>query len=145
MGRPTLPTLSETLSALLAEETHLKTLTSNSPVSQHSVLGVRPLFTEVIAAASSKKTPCSNCGRTNHPDEWCFKKYPHLLAEMRAKRSASRRGTTSSGTQTTASQFPAAAHQQLAPQFQQQFSSTISAPVSAYMSASSVLSITSRY
>ena len=91
LGRPTLPTLSETLSALLAEETRLKTLTSNSPVSQHSVLGVPPLFTEVAAAASSKKTPCSHCGRTNHPDERCFKKYPHLLAEMQAKRSASRR------------------------------------------------------
>ena len=141
LGRPTLPTLSETLSALLAEETRLKTLTSNSPVSQHSVLGVRPLFTEVIAAASSKKTPCRHCGRTNHPDERCFKKYPHLLAEMRAKRSASRRGTTTSGTQTAAFQFPqAAAHQQSAPQFQQQSSSTISAPVSAYMSASSLSS-----
>jgi hypothetical protein len=127
LGRPTLPTLSETLSALLAEETRLKTLALNLSVSQHSVLAVLPLFAEVAAAASAQKTPCSHCGKTNHPDVRCLKKYPHLLAEMRAKRSASRRGTTSSGTQTAASQFPAAAPppfqlfpQQPGPQYHQQ-------------------------
>jgi len=52
LGRPTLPTLSETLSALLAEETRLKTLTSNSPVSQHSVLKLQqqPLLKRLLAA-----------------------------------------------------------------------------------------------
>ncbi|CAN6338436.1 unnamed protein product [Urochloa humidicola] len=72
LGRPTLPTLSETL---MAEETRLKTLAANSMVSQqHSVLAVPPLSIEVdvAAAASSKKallkTPCSHCGRTNHSD-----------------------------------------------------------------------------
>ncbi|XP_022679406.1 uncharacterized protein LOC111256097 [Setaria italica] len=152
LGRPTLPTLSEALSALMAEETRLKTLTA--PVSQHSVLAAPSLSVSVAAPATSQKTPCSQCGRTNHPDERCFKKYPHLLAEMRAKRAASCRGplAASSSTQAVAApQFQATAPQfqqavasqfQLhsAPQFQQQSSSTTSAPVSAYMSASSLSS-----
>ncbi|XP_004958537.1 uncharacterized protein LOC101752932 isoform X2 [Setaria italica] len=152
LGRPTLPTLSEALSALMAEETRLKTLTA--PVSQHSVLAAPSLSVSVAAPATSQKTPCSHCGRMNHPDERCFKKYPHLLAEMRAKRAASRRGplAASSSTQAVAApQFQATTPQfqqavapqfQLhsAPQFQQQSSSTTSAPVSAYMSASSLSS-----
>ncbi|CAL4899678.1 unnamed protein product [Urochloa decumbens] len=59
LGRPTLPTLSETLSALMAEETRLKTLAATSVVmsQQHSVLTVPPLSVEVdvAAAAPSKK------------------------------------------------------------------------------------------
>ncbi|CAL4924574.1 unnamed protein product [Urochloa decumbens] len=75
LGRPTLPTLSETLSALLAEETRLKSLAAHSMVSQqHSVLAVPPLPVEVEVAAAtfskkaSQKTPYSHYGRTNHPD-----------------------------------------------------------------------------
>jgi len=99
LGRPTLPTLSETLSALMAEETRLKSLAAHSMVSeQHSVLAVPPLPVEVEVAAAtsskvSQKTPCSHCGKTTHPDSRCFKKYPHLLAEMRDKCAASRRGS----------------------------------------------------
>ncbi|CAN6288509.1 unnamed protein product [Urochloa humidicola] len=99
LWRPTLPTLSETLSALMAEETRLKTLAAQSVMSQqHSVLAIPPPSIEVeVAAASlskkpSQKAPCSHCGRTNHPNSKCFKKYPHLLAEMREKRATSRRG-----------------------------------------------------
>ncbi|CAN6209409.1 unnamed protein product [Urochloa humidicola] len=173
LGRPTLPTLSETLSALMAEETRLKTLAANSMVSQqHSVLAVPPLSIEVdvAAAASSKKapqkTPCSHCGRTNHPDSRCFKKYPHLLTEMRAKRVASRRGSQAapSSTPEPSLQFPASAampqflqqsapQYQLfpqhlasqhaavnAPQFQQQISSTVPPPLTAYTSNASLSS-----
>lgn len=139
MGRPTLATLSEALSALMAEETRLKTLTASSLISQHSFLSVPSLPVPIAAPATSQKTPYSHCGRTNHPDLRCFKKYPHLLAEMRAKRAASRRGThaTSPSTQVAATpQFS----QQSTPQLQQQSSSTISAPVSAYMPASSLSS-----
>jgi hypothetical protein len=90
LGRPTLPTLSEALSALIAEETRLRSIAANPPLSQHSVLAVPPL---PVQAAGPAKTPCSHCGRTNHPDVRCFKKYPHLLAEMKAKRATSRCGT----------------------------------------------------
>jgi hypothetical protein len=69
------------MSALIAEETRLKTIAANSPLSQHSVLAVPPL---PIQAAGPAKTPCSHCGRTNHPDVRCIKKYPHLLAEMKS-------------------------------------------------------------
>ncbi|CAN6310327.1 unnamed protein product [Urochloa humidicola] len=131
LGRPTLPTLSETLSALMAEETQLKSLAAHSMVSQqHSVLAVPlPVEVEVAAATSSKKAskiPCSHCGRTNHPDSRCFKKYPHLLAEMRDKRAASRRGqphAAPSSTLEPSLQFPASAAmpqfiQQSVPQYQ---------------------------
>ncbi|CAO2147225.1 unnamed protein product [Urochloa humidicola] len=171
LGRPTLPTLAETLSALMAEETRLKTLSANSMVSQqHSVLAVPPPSVEVAAAVSSKKTPqktpCSHCGRTNHTDSRCFKKYPHLLIEMREKRAASRRGTqaTPSSTSGPSFQFPASAAMpqflqqsappyQLfphhlapqnsavsAPQFQQQPSNTMAAPLNAYTSSASLSS-----
>ncbi|CAN6216076.1 unnamed protein product [Urochloa humidicola] len=160
LGRPILPTLSETLSALMAEETRLKSLAAHSMVSQqHSVLAVPPLPVEgEVAAAtfSKKKIPCSHCGRTNHPDSRCFKKYPHLLAEMRDKRAASRRGSHAapSSTPEPSLQFPASAampqfvqqpvpqyqlfpqhlvppHSAVsAPQFQQQTSSTMPSSVS---------------
>ncbi|OEL34059.1 hypothetical protein BAE44_0004923, partial [Dichanthelium oligosanthes] len=136
LGRPTLPTLSEALSSLMAEETRLKTLTANSPMSQHSVLAVPPVSVQVAAPVTSQGTPCSHCGRKNHPDERCFKKYPHLLAEMRARRAVSHRGPPAASSDiqavATAPQF-----QQSVPHFQQQSSSNISVPVSAYMSASS--------
>jgi len=160
LGRPTLPTLAEALSALMAEETRLKTMSAFSPMSQLSVLAAPSMSDQVAAAATSQKTPCSHCGRTNHPDERCFKKYPHLLVQMR-KRASSRRGIPASSSSThvaAPSQLQAAApqlpqdyvpqpsatiyqlfpqHQQpSAHQFQQQSSNTISAPVSACMSAS---------
>jgi len=36
-----------------------------------------------------KRAKCHHCGRQNHPVERCFKKYPHLLRESRAKRAVS--------------------------------------------------------
>jgi hypothetical protein len=42
LGRPTLPTLSEAVSALIAEETRLRTLAAPSIVPQHSVLAAPP-------------------------------------------------------------------------------------------------------
>ncbi|CAD6267991.1 unnamed protein product [Miscanthus lutarioriparius] len=131
LGRPTLPTLAETLSALIAEETRLRTIAANLPVSQHSVLAIAPLSIQAAASApaTSHGIPCSHCGQTNHPDARCFKKYPHLLAEVKAKRAASRRGTAATFSDRT----------QAAPPPQQQ-SSSLSAPVSAYMSASSLSS-----
>jgi hypothetical protein len=100
LGRPTLPTLSETLSTLMVEETRLKSLAANSMMpEQHSVLAVPPLPVEVdIAAATSskkvsQKPPRSHCGKTTHPDNKCFKKFPHLLGELRDKCGASRKGS----------------------------------------------------
>jgi len=131
LGRPTLPTLAETLSALIAEETRLRTIAANLPVSQHSVLAIAPLSIQAAASApaTSHGIPCSHCGQTNHPDARCFKKYPHLLAEVKAKRAASRRGTAATFSDRT----------QAAPAPQQQ-SSSLSAPLSAYMSTSSLSS-----
>ena len=131
LGRPTLPTLAETLSALIAEETRLRTIAANLPVSQHSVLAIAPLSIQAAASApaTSRGIPCSHCGPTNHPDARCFKKYTHLLAEVKTKRAASRRGTAATFSDRT----------QAAPPPQQQ-SSSLSAPVSAYMSASSLSS-----
>ncbi|XP_066345762.1 uncharacterized protein [Miscanthus floridulus] len=129
LGRPTLPTLSEALSALIAEETRLRTIAANSPLSQHSVLAVPPLPVQVAGPA---KTPCSHCGRTNHPDVQCFKKYPHLLAEMKAKRATSRRGTAATSSDSI---------QTAAPLCKESSNSSIpSAPFSGYMSASSLSS-----
>jgi hypothetical protein len=129
LGRPTLPTLSEALSALIAEETCLRTIAANSPLSQHSVLAVPPLC---IQAAALAKTPCSHCGRTNHPDVRCFKKYPHLLAEMKAKRATSQHGTAASSSNSI---------QTAAPLHKESSNSSIpSAPFSGYMSANSLSS-----
>jgi hypothetical protein len=129
LGRPTLPTLSEALSALIAEETRLRTIAANSPLSQHSVLTIPPLSIQATALA---KTPCGHYGRTNHPDVRCFKKYPHLLAEMKAKRATSRHGTVASSSNSI---------QTTAPLRKESSNSSIPfAPFSGYMSANSLSS-----
>ncbi|KAJ1283349.1 hypothetical protein BS78_03G121800 [Paspalum vaginatum] len=84
LGRPTPPTMTEALSAAIAEETRLCTLASSSDVSQHSVL-----------AASSSRPPCKHCGKKTHREEQCFKKHPELLAQFRARRASSQKGTAS--------------------------------------------------
>ncbi|CAO2168218.1 unnamed protein product [Urochloa humidicola] len=123
LGRPILPTLSETLCALMAEETRLKTLAANSVITpQHSVLVVPPMPDEVEIATTapskrvSQNTPYNHCGRTNHPDSKCFKKFPQLLAVMREKRAASHRGTSAVPPSTSGPslQFPTSA---VLPQF----------------------------
>jgi hypothetical protein len=86
-----------------------------SPVSQPSILAAPSMPDQVVAAATSQKTHCSHCGRTNHTEERCFKKYPHLLVQMR-KRASSRRGPHASSSSTNVaapSQLRAAAAPQL--------------------------------
>jgi hypothetical protein len=93
------------------------------------LLAIPPLS---VQAAAPSKTPCSHCGRTNHPDVWCFKKYRHLLAEMKAKRATSRRGIAATSSDSI---------QTAAPLHKESSNSNIpSAPFSGYMSASSLSS-----
>ncbi|WVZ93136.1 hypothetical protein U9M48_039142 [Paspalum notatum var. saurae] len=94
LGRPTLPTMAEALSAVIAEETRLCTIAAPDSVSQHSVLAASPQYVVMDSSFVSKEKPkCKHCGNKTHPEEWCFKKYPHLLKEFRAKRASSQKGT----------------------------------------------------
>jgi hypothetical protein len=81
LGRPTLPTLSEAVSALIAEETCLCTLAAPSIVPQHSVLAAPPHQYALpdSSLASREVPPCKHCGKNNHSEEHCFKKHPHLF------------------------------------------------------------------
>ncbi|XP_020398027.1 serine-rich adhesin for platelets isoform X3 [Zea mays] len=77
-------TMAKALSALLAEETRLNSLTSTGG-NPHSVL----------AAAQKPKNifkPCDHCGKTNHRSELCFVKFPDKLTDFRARRAARGRG-----------------------------------------------------
>jgi hypothetical protein len=79
-------TMTKVLSELLAEETHLKSLSFTS-VHSHSVL---------VAAQkdkSSSLSPCEHCHKTSHRSENCFVKFPEKLADFCARRSARTRGT----------------------------------------------------
>ncbi|KAJ1284209.1 hypothetical protein BS78_03G187500, partial [Paspalum vaginatum] len=129
LGRPTLPTMAEALSAVIAEETRLRTIATPDSVSQHSVLAASPQYAAMDGSFVSKEKPkCKHCGSKTHPEERCFKKYPHLLKEFRAKRASSQKGTAAaappimppSTTSTAAPQSPT--------------------PVGAYMSGGSIAS-----
>ncbi|KAJ1267443.1 hypothetical protein BS78_07G056200 [Paspalum vaginatum] len=129
LGRPTLPTMAEALSAVIAEETRLRTIAAPDSVSQHSVLAASPQYAAMDSSFVSKEKPkCKHCGSKTHPEERCFKKYPHLLKEFRAKRASSQKGTAAaappimppSTTSTAAPQSPT--------------------PVGAYMSGGSIAS-----
>uniref|UniRef100_A0A0A9GVT5 Uncharacterized protein n=1 Tax=Arundo donax TaxID=35708 RepID=A0A0A9GVT5_ARUDO len=80
---------------------------------------------------SKEKLKCKHCGGKTHNEEHCFKKYPHLLKEFRAKRAASQKGTAATTPPVTSS-VVSPSTTPAAPQ-----SST---PVSAYMSSGSLAS-----
>ena len=87
LGRSTLPTMTEALSAVIAEETRLRTIDAPSFVPQHSVLATPNQYAVMDSSLISKeKAKCKHCGGKTHSEERCFKKYPHLLKEFRAKR-----------------------------------------------------------
>jgi hypothetical protein len=74
------------LSELLAEETRLKSMSSLTGVSSHSVLA---------AAQRSRNTsfqPCEHCKKTTHRSENCFAKFPEKLADFRVRRATRGRG-----------------------------------------------------
>jgi hypothetical protein len=115
--------MAEALSAVLAEETRLRTMAAVSPVPQHSILATPQnimMDGSFVSREKSKEKPkCKHCGGKTHTEERCFQKYPHLLKEFKAKRAASQKGTTTVSPSATL----------VAPQ-----SST---PVGAYMSGGS--------
>ncbi|NP_001146802.1 uncharacterized protein LOC100280407 [Zea mays] len=80
-------TMAHALSELLAEETRLKSMSSITGVSSHSVLA---------AAQRSRNTsfqPCEHCKKTTHRSENCFAKLPEKLADFRVRRATRGRGT----------------------------------------------------
>jgi hypothetical protein len=79
-------TVAQALSELLAEETRLKSMSSITGVSSHSVLA---------AARKSRNTsfqPCEHCKKTTHRSENCFAKFPEKLADFRVRRATCGRG-----------------------------------------------------
>ena len=87
LGHSTLPIMAEALSAVIAEETRLRTIDAPSFVPQHSVLATPNQYAVMDSSLISKeKAKCKHCGGKTHSEERCFKKYPHLLKEFRAKR-----------------------------------------------------------
>uniref|UniRef100_A0A0A8XYH2 Uncharacterized protein n=1 Tax=Arundo donax TaxID=35708 RepID=A0A0A8XYH2_ARUDO len=79
----------EALSALIAEETHLRTIAA-------AVLAAPPVPPQHApngSLDSKKLIPCGHCQKKGHSKVRCFKKHPHLLAELRVERAASHRGT----------------------------------------------------
>jgi hypothetical protein len=80
-------TMAQALSELLAEETRLKSMSSITCVSSHSVLA---------AAQRSRNTsfqPCEHCKKTTHRSENCFAKFPEKLADFRVRRATRGRNT----------------------------------------------------
>jgi hypothetical protein len=68
--------MAQALSALLAEETRLKSMSSITSVSSHSVLA---------AAQRSRNTsfqPCEHCKKTTHRSENCFAKFPEAQLRL---------------------------------------------------------------
>jgi hypothetical protein len=79
-------TMAQALSELLAEETRLKSMSSITGVSSHSVLA---------AAQKSRHTsfqPYEHCKKTTHQPENCFAKFPEKLADFRVRRATRGRG-----------------------------------------------------
>ena len=78
LGHSTLPIMAEALSAVIAEETRLRTIDAPSFVPQHSVLATPNQYAVMDNSRISKeKAKCKHCGGKTHPEERCFKKYPH--------------------------------------------------------------------
>ncbi|RLN28182.1 uncharacterized protein C2845_PM05G23140 [Panicum miliaceum] len=81
-------TMAQALSASLAEETRLQSMSSSVSLS-HSVLAASQRYNMPKATSFE---PCKHCSKKNHASENCFSHYPEKLAEHRAARG---RGTTS--------------------------------------------------
>jgi hypothetical protein len=93
LNAPTTPSISDVLSALIAEETRLSSL---SPVSvPHSVLAASHKTNTV---KDSSFAPCAHCKKTTHRSENCFVRYPEKLAAYRSRHAARGRGSGSTPT-----------------------------------------------
>uniref|UniRef100_A0A0A9H6R7 CCHC-type domain-containing protein n=1 Tax=Arundo donax TaxID=35708 RepID=A0A0A9H6R7_ARUDO len=138
LGRTTLPTMTEALSAVSAEETRLRTLADSSFLPQHTALAAPPQHSVTGATTSQKVIRCKYCGRKGHLEEQCFKLHPELLAQLRARRATSHRATAA----TAPSNIPLAVSPSTAPVYQPSAPATSTAPVTAYMSGGSVASTT---
>ncbi|XP_066348310.1 uncharacterized protein [Miscanthus floridulus] len=99
-------TMAQALADLLAEETHLQSMSASSV--PHSVVAASQR-TGVPKGTSLE--PCKYCGRTGHPLENCFVQHPQKLTEYRAHRAARGRGTgsTSRGAVSIAAASPVSA------------------------------------
>ncbi|RLN30146.1 uncharacterized protein C2845_PM05G13050 [Panicum miliaceum] len=80
-------TMAQALSALLAEETRLQSMSSSVSLS-HSVLTASQRYNMPKATSFE---PCKHYSKKNHASENCFSHYPEKLAEYRAARG---RGTS---------------------------------------------------
>jgi hypothetical protein len=85
-------TMSEALSNLLAEETHLQSMSVSHDSVPHSVLAASQKYSGSRGPSSE---PCEHCKKTTHRSENCFEKFPAKLADFRARRAARGRGTGS--------------------------------------------------
>ena len=89
-------TMDQALAELLAEETHLQSMTSFSSMTvPHNVLAATQ---RVTVPRGTSSEPYKHCGKTTHLSANCFSAHPEKLAEYRARRAfraARGRGTSS--------------------------------------------------
>jgi hypothetical protein len=79
-------TMAHALSELLAEETRLKSMSSITGVSSHSVLATSQ------KSRNTSFQPCEHCKKTTHRSENCFAKFPEKLADFCVRRATRGRG-----------------------------------------------------
>ncbi|WVZ84964.1 hypothetical protein U9M48_031929 [Paspalum notatum var. saurae] len=98
LNNPATPSIHDALSALLAEETRLHSLSPAAVlvIPSHSVLLASHRHGSTLGSSSETK-PCEHCGKTTHRVENCFSRHPEKLAEFRARRAARGRGSSERG------------------------------------------------
>jgi hypothetical protein len=82
-------TMTEALSDLLAEETHLHSMAGSHVPAPHSMLAASH---KRGGSRGSSLEPCKHCNKNTHRSEQCFEKYPEKLVEYRSRRAAQGRG-----------------------------------------------------
>lgn len=91
LNAPTTPSISDVLSALIAEETRLRSLSPSVSV-PHSVLAASHKTNTV---KDNSFAPCAHCKKTTHRSENCFVRYPKKLAAYRSRHATRGRGAGS--------------------------------------------------
>jgi hypothetical protein len=73
-------TMAGALSDLIAEETHLRSMSAPPMSASHSVLAASQ---KSNVPKGSYSEPCKHCGKTNHNSENCVSQHPEKLADFR--------------------------------------------------------------
>jgi hypothetical protein len=84
--------MSLALSDLLAEETHLQSMTDSHDLVPHSVMAASQRYN---GSRGSSSEPCEHYKKTSHRSKNCFERFPTKLGDFRARRAARGHGTGS--------------------------------------------------